>query len=97
MICTDSAWPVLPLLTISYCAVDFSPPEYPDSTFVTPRTCSKTPCTPQKQPPAMTAVCSGPDAFGLSTKGAGIATLTSAESTIAGKQETTTMTRLATH
>src|SRR5262245_5194144 len=72
VICTDSACPVSPVLTVSYSAVFFSPPAYPDITRRTPARCSNTPCTPQKQPPATTAVCSGPEAFTLSTEGAGI-------------------------
>src|SRR4029077_9655723 len=45
-------------------------------TLLTPRTCSKTPCIPQKQPPASTAVSlAGADDFGASTAAAGIALL----------------------
>src|ERR1019366_7086644 len=47
-------------------------------TCLTPRTCWKTPWTPQKQPPASTAVCSGPAVFGLSTAGGAIVTGASA-------------------
>src|SRR5271167_213370 len=77
-ILTDSACPVRPPLTVSYCAVDFSPPAYPAHTFFTPRTCSKTPCTPQKQPAASTAVCAGPAALGLSITGGAMMTGASA-------------------
>src|SRR5271169_4870426 len=77
-ILTDSAWPVRPPLTVSYCAVDFSPPAYPAQTFFTPRRCSKTPCTPQKQPAASTAVCAGPAVLGLSTAGGAMITGASA-------------------
>src|SRR5207253_9164312 len=45
-------------LTVSYCAVLEEPPEYPEVTLMTPLTCSKTASTPQKHPPASTAVCS---------------------------------------
>src|SRR5271167_3342236 len=77
-ILTDSACPVRPPLTVSYCAVDFSPPAYPAQTFFTPRTCSNTPCTPQKQPAASTAVCAGPAVLGLSITGGAMITGASA-------------------
>src|SRR5271154_7479254 len=77
-ILTDSACPVRPPLTVSYSAVAFSPPAYPAHTFFTPRTCSKTPCTPQKQPAASTAVWAGPAALGLSTTGGAMITGASA-------------------
>src|SRR6266540_4512894 len=57
-ICTDSACPVAPVLTTVYFAVVALPPEYPETTRETPLTCLKTASTPQKQPPASTAVCS---------------------------------------
>src|SRR6476620_9244702 len=41
-----------------YFAVAALPPEYPDTTFLTPLTCLNTASTPQKQPPANTAVAS---------------------------------------
>src|SRR5215831_3078999 len=78
-ISTDSAWPVLPVPTFSYSAVLLSPPEYPDRTFFTPLVYWYTPCTPQKQPPASTAVCVGPADLGLSSAGAGITTAASPE------------------
>src|SRR5580700_1788304 len=53
---TDSAWPVAPVLTTSYLAVLAAPPAYPATTLLTPRTCSNTPWTPQKQPPERIAV-----------------------------------------
>src|SRR5258708_1474525 len=56
MIRTDSACPVLPVLTVSYSAVLAEPPEYPAVTPVTPFTCSNTAWMPQKQPPASTTV-----------------------------------------
>src|SRR5262245_51788213 len=55
-----------------YCAGRADPPAYPDTALLTPFTCRKTASTPQKQPPANTAVC-GPltvDA-GMSVAGAG--------------------------
>ena len=48
----DSAWPVVPLLTTSYCAVPAAPPWSPETALTTPRTCWNTPWTPQKHPPA---------------------------------------------
>src|SRR5581483_3336458 len=54
---TDSACPVVPVLTVSYCAVCAEPPEYPAVTLLTPFTCSKTACMPQKHPPPRTTVC----------------------------------------
>src|SRR5262249_23594308 len=78
-ISTDSAWPVLPVPTFSYSAVLLSPPEYPDRTFFTPLVYWYTPCTPQKHPPASTAVRVGPEALGLSSAGAGITTAASPE------------------
>src|SRR6476469_6978694 len=48
-----------------YLAVAALPPEYPDTTFFTPLTCLNTASTPQKHPPANTAVASpGVAAFG---------------------------------
>src|SRR6476661_5561104 len=48
-----------------YFAVWALPPEYPDTTFLTPLTCLNTASTPQKHPPANTAVASpGVAAFG---------------------------------
>src|SRR5579872_365972 len=47
----------MPVLTTSYSAAAEDPPEYPEVALITPRTCWKTACTPQKQPPASTAVC----------------------------------------
>src|SRR6266498_2713741 len=71
---TDSAWPVSPVPTFWYWAVAGEPPEYPDLTSLTPFTCSKTASTPQKQPPASTAVCSPLElARGASSVGSGIA------------------------
>src|ERR1700692_1388385 len=61
----DSAWPVVPVLTVPYAAVALSPPEEPAITCRTPFTCSNTPWVPQKQPPASTAVCSELDAVGM--------------------------------
>src|SRR5262249_4243260 len=49
------------------------------STFFTPLVYWYTPCTPQKQPPASTAVCVGPAALGLSSAGAGMTTAASPE------------------
>src|SRR5207248_2685539 len=72
VIFTDSACPVSPVLTRSYSAVLDSPPEYPDVALITPFTCWKTAWTPQKHPPATTAVC-WPEFVALvaSTAGAG--------------------------
>ena len=64
------------ILTDSACPVRFAgadlfvvrrlpwPPAYPDTASDTPFSDSKTASTPQKQPPARTAVC-GPEAAGL--------------------------------
>src|SRR5690348_4721525 len=69
---TDSACPVVPVLTCSYVAVSADPPAYPATTPVTPFTCSKTSCIPQKQPPESTAVaCPALLALGASSAGAG--------------------------
>src|SRR4029077_15943378 len=74
---TDSAWPVSPVLTISYSAVLASPPEYPEVALITPFTCWKTAWIPQKQPPATTAVCS-PELAALDASTAGPGTATAA-------------------
>ena len=75
MTSTASACPVVPELTCSYVGDGTRPPAYPDIADVTPRTCSNTPSTPQKQPPANTAVSSDDTvASGTSAAGAGSAT-----------------------
>src|ERR1051326_5553619 len=56
MMRTDSACPVRPVLTVSYCAVPADPPEYPAVALLTPFTCSNTAWMPQKHPPASTTV-----------------------------------------
>ena len=71
MTCTDSAWPVEPVLTNSYSAVAWLPPAYPDTAWMTPVTCWKTPCTPQKHPPARTMTSGSASPDGSSSTGAG--------------------------
>src|SRR6186713_599662 len=60
----------MPLVTISYFAVEALPPAYPETACETPCTRWNTPCTPQKQPPANTAVCM-PLALAVSSAAAG--------------------------
>src|ERR1700737_3076674 len=75
MICTASACPVRPVLTLSYCAVSADPPEYPEVARITPLRRSYTAWMPQKHPPANTAVCCPfVGGRGASTDGFGIAT-----------------------
>src|SRR5581483_11981721 len=53
---TTSACPVSPSQTASYEGLDKVPPEYPLTTFSTPRSCSIAASTHQKQPPPKVAV-----------------------------------------
>src|SRR5207244_12907934 len=65
--------PVVAVLTTPECAVPALPPEDPDPTRTTPRTCLNTASTPQKQPPANTAT----SVAGARESWAGAATVTS--------------------
>src|SRR5215203_7057064 len=52
---TTSACPVVPLQTSAYVGPTTCPPEYPDSTSITPCTSSYTASRHQKQPPPSVA------------------------------------------
>src|SRR5947199_742829 len=61
--CTASAWPVVSVQTASYEGLARPPPEYPTSTFSTPRSSWKIGWRHQKHPPAI--VVTSRDGFGL--------------------------------
>src|SRR3981189_3745466 len=77
LISPDSAWQVEPVETMVWSPVALQRPALPATALTTPEVCWNTPCTPQKQPPAMTAVWMPSDAW-VSVAGAGIITASSA-------------------
>src|ERR1700733_1880716 len=63
---------------MSWVAVALSPPAWPETALVTPSTCWKTPWTPQKHPPAITATSDALPLACSSTTGGGTTRASSA-------------------